>query len=82
MDRAAGDANRRVTFYSVFQHCDGFEALFRPGLAEPELRLQVTPEQSRALGAVPRCPVCVVAEVERDERGHVIRGMLKGLLGY
>lgn len=82
MNGSAVDGTRRVTFYSVFQHCDGLEALFRPGLCEAELRLGVTPEQGEALQSVPACPVCVIAEVERDERGRIVRGMLKGLLGY
>ena len=82
MVRGAGEGNRRITFYSVFQRCDGLEALFRPGLCDAELRLEVTPEQGEALRAVPSCPVCVVAEVERDDRGRIVRGMLRDLLGY
>jgi hypothetical protein len=75
-------AYSRITFYSQFQYCNGDAALFRPGLAEAELWLDVTPEQADALRAVPICPVRVVADVERDERGRIIRGTLKGLLGF
>ena len=82
MARAAGADGRRITFYSVFHRCDGLEALFRPGLREPELRLAITPAQGDALRTVPRSPVCVVADVDRDERGRIVRGTLKGLLGY
>lgn len=72
----------RITFYSEFQFCRGEAALFHPGPDEADLWLRVTPEQAEVLRTAPPCPVRVVADVERDGRGHIVRGTLKGWLGF